>query len=274
MSDARNEGLSSEEYTARALREKKYDQLGGTSQNTCTTYTANLDLLSKQCVPGEQAVVFSVTELMLRMMGQSDICYTLQDDSTWEDIVGATVMCTLEEDDKDEAEEDEDAEAEAKETAEDAEDAEAAGGKTTYSDEFKSLVIGLRRRSFTQGGIDSVLDLHTARMLCQDFVSTHLTTTQDACEKKFADLFVEMLDVQNEEEEDEEDEDDEDDEKKGKWAELSEEEVKKYFVASIDNSVASEGSVRFKMVGLALREKQMVPDAEAAPGTDIYLKAP
>merc|ERR1719281_2355475 len=79
MSDARYEGLSSEEYTARALREKKYDQLGGTSQNTCTTYTANLDLLSKQCVPGEQAVVFSVTELLLRMMGESDICYTLQD---------------------------------------------------------------------------------------------------------------------------------------------------------------------------------------------------
>merc|ERR1719353_2424494 len=100
--------------------------------------------------------------------------------------------------------------------------------------------------------------------------------TQDDCEKKFADLFLEMLEVktEEEEEEDEEDEDEEDEEKKGKWAVLSEEEVKKYFVASIDNSVANDGSVRFKMVGLALREKQMVPDAEAAPGTDIYLKAP
>merc|ERR1719379_1949976 len=100
------------------------------------------------------------------------------------------------------AEDDEDVE----DAAEGAE--EAAAGKTKYSDEFKSLVLGLRRRSFTQGGIDAVVDLHTARALCQDFISSHLTATQHDCEKKFNDLFLELQDVKaEEEEEDDEDED-------------------------------------------------------------------
>merc|ERR1719379_1002175 len=93
------------------------------------------------------------------------------------------------------AEDDEDVE----DAAEGAE--EAAAGKTKYSDEFKSLVLGLRRRSFTQGGIDAVVDLHTARALCQDFITSNLTTSRDECEKKFAELFHELQDVKAEEEE-------------------------------------------------------------------------
>merc|ERR1719161_2724727 len=115
------------------------------------------------------------------MMGESDVCYTLQDDSNWEDVVNSTALCTLEE--KDEEEKDEDEGAEDDEDVEDAAEGaeEAAAGKTKYSDEFKSLVLGLRRRSFTQGGIDAVVDLHTARALCQDFITSNLTTSRDEC---------------------------------------------------------------------------------------------
>ena len=94
-------------------------------------------------------MVFSVTELLLRLMGEADICYTLQDDSYWEDVVGATVMCSLEEKEDEageEAEEAEDAEEDAEgngeENGEEGESA-AVGGKPTYSEEFKTLVVGL-----------------------------------------------------------------------------------------------------------------------------------
>ena len=103
-------------------------------------------------MPGEQAVVFSVTELLLRLMGEADICYTLQDDSYWEDVVGATVMCSLEsleeKEDKagEEAEEAEDAEEDAEGNGEEngeEDESAAGGGKPKYSEEFKSLVVGL-----------------------------------------------------------------------------------------------------------------------------------
>merc|ERR1719421_2150593 len=196
MTDARDEGYTNEEWNARALSGGRLWDLGGDGRNTCSAYCSNVDLMSKQCVPGEQSVVFSVSEILLRMMGQDDICYELQEESTWEDVMNATVAMDKrfdeEDEDEEEAEEDED-------------------DKVVYSEAFRNLVLAFRRRTFTPGGVDALLDLHTARAVVRDFVATQLQTTPEECTAAFGAMVQEFAakSASSTEEEDEEDEEDE-----------------------------------------------------------------
>merc|ERR1740117_1497588 len=91
MTDARDKGISNEGYLIQALQ-SNLNELGG-GKNVCSTYCANVDLKSKQCLPGEQSVVFSLSEITLRMMGKQDVCYELHSDSTWTEILDNTVLC-------------------------------------------------------------------------------------------------------------------------------------------------------------------------------------
>jgi hypothetical protein len=83
--------------------------------------------------------------------------------------------------------------------------------------------------------------------------------------------------TEEEDEEDEEDEEEETADKNQKWTELTDEEAAKYLVCPISNQDRKDKKVKFKMVGLALREKRaLVPDPseeEEADG-DIFMKAP
>jgi len=286
MTDAREEGYTNEEWNARALGGGRLWDLGGADRNTCSAYCSNVDLMSKQCVPGEQSVVFSVSEIFLRMMGQDDICYELQEEGTWEDVMNATVAMDKHFDDEDEEEGEEDEEDEEKEEKEEAELKEAdeeedEDDKVPYSEALRHLVLAFRRRAFTQGGVDALLDLHTARAVVQDFIATHLQSTPDECTAAFGAMVREFAakSASAEEEEEDEDEDEEEEtvDKNQKWTELTDEEAAKYLVCPISNQDRKDKKVKFKMVGLALREKRpLVPDPseeEEADG-DIFLKAP
>jgi hypothetical protein len=277
ITDARDEGLSNEEWNLRALRDRKLWDLGGNAKNTCSVYCSNVDLMSKQCVPGEQAVVFSVSEIFLRMMGECDICYELQEDSTWEDVMGSTIHCDI--DPAEDEEDTDDKEAEEK-SEEDGDDCKGDCEKMTYSEAFRNLLLALRRRAFTQGGVDAFLDLRTATELCREFAKTELSTTQEVCELAFGELVREMATKKpveaDSDEEDDEEEEDTVSKKRQKWMELTEEEANKYFVCPISNQTEHDKVVKFKMVGLALREKRLlVPSEEEVEFDDgIFLKAP
>jgi len=124
--------------------------------------------------------------------------------------------------------------------------------------------------------------LRTAGELCREFAMKELHTTQEACELAFGELVREMATKKpveaesDEDEEDEEEEEDTVDKKKQKWMEITEEEADKYFVCPISNQTEHDKGVKFKMVGLALREKRpLVPSEEDEEfDENIFLKAP
>ena len=64
---------------------------------------------------------------------------------------------------------------------------------------------GLRRRTFTQGGVDALLDLHTTREVCSRFVTHTLGTTREECEAAFAGLVAEMAALAKDENKDDDD---------------------------------------------------------------------
>mmetsp|Transcript_65442 Transcript_65442/g.122060 ORF Transcript_65442/g.122060 Transcript_65442/m.122060 type:complete len:749 (-) Transcript_65442:118-2364(-) len=92
--DARMHGYTSEGWQLKAVADKEVWRFGGAG-NTCTVHAANLDLISKQCVCGEQAVIFSLTEIALRLMGKSDIVWKCDDETQWQDLLDSTVHCNL-----------------------------------------------------------------------------------------------------------------------------------------------------------------------------------
>mmetsp|Transcript_25425 Transcript_25425/g.58549 ORF Transcript_25425/g.58549 Transcript_25425/m.58549 type:complete len:742 (+) Transcript_25425:71-2296(+) len=92
--DARMHGYTSEGWQLKSVADNEVWRFGGAG-NTCTVHAANLDLISKQCVSGEQAVIFSLTEIALRMMGKSDLVWKCDDETQWQDLLDATVHCNL-----------------------------------------------------------------------------------------------------------------------------------------------------------------------------------
>jgi len=258
MTDARDKGISNEAFITQGFEGNLID-LGGT-KNMCSMYCANVDLKSKQCVPGEQAVVFSLSEITLRMTGKEEVCYYLHSKSTWREILENTVLCG----------EDCFSEDEAEAKVSEVDEIAGRGKKPSYSAEFRRLVVGMRRRTFTQGGVDAYLDLHTTRALCTDFVTRVLKTTEQACKNAFAALVSEMDAVNTEvgvaaDEEAAEEED---------WAVLTAEEADKYLVCPLHNQVESDQGVRIAIAGLALRERLPLLPASKDSDMEIYIKAP
>mmetsp|Transcript_54246 Transcript_54246/g.129298 ORF Transcript_54246/g.129298 Transcript_54246/m.129298 type:complete len:745 (-) Transcript_54246:30-2264(-) len=94
MPDARAHGYTNEAWQIKVLRDKETWRMGGGS-NICTTYSANVDMLGMQCLPGEQAMVFSATEVALRLMGRGDLVWKVGEDATYSDLLYATSQCNL-----------------------------------------------------------------------------------------------------------------------------------------------------------------------------------
>jgi len=96
ISDAFDAGVSSEAWQLEALRGERVWKFGGTTYSKAVSmHTANVDMLSKQSLPGEQAIVFSLSELFLRMMGQADQAWACADEACWEDVLESSVYCDL-----------------------------------------------------------------------------------------------------------------------------------------------------------------------------------
>jgi len=233
--DAFEDGLSNEGFQLQALRDRKGWKFGGAClSHTHSTHAANVDMCTKQCLPGEQGVVFSLTEIILRMMGESDKIWVCDADSRWEDVLDSSAFCDL--------------------LGED-------GTPTShYSPEFLHLVMTLRRRCFTQGGVDAFMDIHQARQLCLDFAAAQLQSTDAACMEAFALLVCEMKEAKGAAVgEDAEDEDgspkDEDDEEKRRWTEVSEKDLAEYYVCPVNSQVRRKELVAYEMTGLVLRRR-------------------
>mmetsp|Transcript_3649 Transcript_3649/g.9253 ORF Transcript_3649/g.9253 Transcript_3649/m.9253 type:complete len:695 (+) Transcript_3649:39-2123(+) len=94
MPDARAHGYTNEAWQIKVLRDRQEWRFGGGS-NLCTPFGANLDMLTRQCLPGEQAMVFSATEVALRLMGRGDIVWTVDCDSTYDDVLYSSAKCNL-----------------------------------------------------------------------------------------------------------------------------------------------------------------------------------
>lgn len=242
--------MSNEGWQLRALRDRQAWKLGGTHFSKAVSwYTANIDTISKQCLPGEQAAVYSLSELILRMMGEGSRVWACTDESRWEDVVDASVSCDLMQDMEDGVEA-----------------TNTASLGTVYSSTFLDLVMTIRRRSFTQGGMDAFLDLNQALQLCREFIAEYLHSTDAACMAEFAQLVIQMTAVPSAVSEEEEEEYG----KSHNWSVLSVSEHEEYHVSPINHWRECDDGVVFEMVGLVLRYRQppMPTDVE------LFVKGP
>lgn len=303
IEDAHMDGIGNEVWQLRALRDRELWRFGGsTFSRAVSIFAANMDLQSKQCLPGEQAVVYSLTEIILRMMGEGARVWACSDDSRWEDAINASVSCDFfDSDDDDDGENPQkEAEAAAKVGGEPSKSSAPAAGAgaaappaaSTYSAPFLHLVMTLRRRSFTQGGVDAFLDLGQALQLCRDFVAEHLHSTEVACLADFAGLVSEMasvavasqpphgataattdaaLQAQGAERECEGGEAAGSGPPQRQWSELSTDEIALYHVCPVTGRVEGANGCAFEVVGLALRRKHV---AKLGSDVELYMKSP
>lgn len=125
-------------------------------QSFCTAHSANYDIQSKHASIGEQAIVFSMTELALRLAGDDTVVWQLSYASSWEEVLSSTARCST--------------------------------TGQPYSSEFHALMKSWRRRTFTSGSADAFLDLSTARRML-DVVTNN---SRDVCVRAFEDLYCKV----------------------------------------------------------------------------------
>eukprot|EP00411_Alexandrium_monilatum_P074155 CAMPEP_0175560860 /NCGR_PEP_ID=MMETSP0096-20121207/37121_1 /TAXON_ID=311494 /ORGANISM="Alexandrium monilatum, Strain CCMP3105" /LENGTH=713 /DNA_ID=CAMNT_0016864079 /DNA_START=22 /DNA_END=2162 /DNA_ORIENTATION=+ len=278
IEDAHMVGLGNEVWQLRSLKERKLWKFGGsTFSRAVTVFAANVDLQSKQCLPGEQAIVYSLTEIILRMMGEGERVSVCDDDARWEDALRASVACDLFSDsDEEQGPEEDDGKGKPSTAAAKA----RPSASTAYSPAFLHLVMTLRRRrSFTQGGVDAFLDLGQAVQLCRDFIAEHLHSAEAACLADFAKLVGQMASphavapsTDRVERVKSDDEYDPLDAKPSRpWSELSHKDVAKYHVCPVTEQVEEKGAITFQLVGFALRKKLAL---KFGSNVEFYMKTP
>lgn len=281
IEDAHMDGVGNEAWQLRALRDRKLWRFGGsTFSRAVSIFAANVDLQSKQCCPGEQAIVYSLTEIILRMMGESAKAMACGDDSRWEDVVAASFGCDLFSDSDDEPSQEE--EGGAKEKVAKADGKAQPSTSSFYSSPFLNLVMTLRRRSFTQGGVDAFLDLGQALQLCRDYIKERLHSTDAACLGDFAKLVGQMASVRPTAAAQEdtgvlmtrqksEDDGDVPEGSNRLWSELSEKDMANYHVCPVTERVESKGTTSFQVVGLALRRRSA---RKFGSDMELHMKSP
>lgn len=292
IEDAHMVGLGNEVWQLRAVRDRKLWRFGGTNfSRAVSVFAANMDLQCKQSTPGEQAIVYSLSEIILRMMGEGEKVWTCCDDAKWEDALKNGVNCDLFSDD----EEEEESGDEERQPARSAKGLARPSASSVYSAAFLHLVMTLRRRSFTQGGVDAFLDLGQALQLCRDFIGEHLKSTEAACLGDFARLVSQfeglhaahfLPQVQTPE--------------PGPpppapaeaaaaastppaadlpvgprrmWSELSEKDMSSYYVCPVVDKMECNGSTTFEVIGLALRRRRHVP-IKFGSDMELLMKTP